>query len=547
MASRQEQEVHGPSSARLRGQGTVRLDPMRGLRAGPVSSGAWAATLVGGIGALPGRASQPLVEEVDGAAPSAWRADAAGEGGPRLRKGVLLADKYRLVSLIGEGGMGTVWRARNVVLDVDVALKVIRREIRDPSILERFMLEARASARLQHPAIVCVYDFGTSDRGEPFMVMELLQGTNLGYRLEMETRIDAAEAVTLLLPIAAGLSVAHRAGVVHRDLKPDNIFLAEGCDGCTRPVLMDFGIAKLRQVSSDRPLTCPDALVGTPEYMSPEQLAADSNVDARSDVWGFCVLLYEVIAGRRPFDADSPRELFAAIAVSTPPSLHELGVTDRHLSDIVCRGLAKRPEDRWSSMHELGIALAQWAADAGMATDAAGVTLVRWSGVALRPRRRARAAAAKRVGDAAAVGAPAGAARPKMAARAPTRPRRPASTGLLAALLALAALGLGGWVALPRPAATPAEPSEGSSDTQTEAAPTDTPPAPAPGELSSNGAPEPTDAPASLETEPSPAPASGTPRPEAPSAEASDAPPRPEPGRGAATLRASGVPATPNF
>ncbi|MEJ7730254.1 MAG: serine/threonine-protein kinase [Polyangiaceae bacterium] len=291
------------------------------------------------------------------------------------------------MSLIGEGGMGTVWRARNVMLDAHVAVKLIRGEIRHPSLLERFIREARASARLQHPSIVRVYDYGTSSKGEPFMVMELLEGTNLGHRLDEETRLEPVEAVTLLLPIAGALAVAHDAGVVHRDLKPENIFLVEGRDGCARPVIMDFGIAKLREAPTDRPLTAQDALVGTPEYMSPEQLSGDAEVDARSDVWGFCVVLHEVIAGQRPFEGASARELFAAIVTATPPSLHELGSADSCLSDIVQRGLAKDPNDRWSSMRELGAALAQWAVDAGMATDAAGVTLERWTGVLVPPRR----------------------------------------------------------------------------------------------------------------------------------------------------------------
>ena len=135
---------------------------------------------------------------------------------------------------------------------------------------------------------------------------------------------------------------------------------------------------------TDRRLTCQDALVGTPEYMSPEQLAADADIDARSDVWGFCVLLHEVISGQRPFEAASARELFAAIVAATPPSLEELGFADERLSDIVLRGLAKAREERWGSMRELGAALAQWAADAGITEP----PLSRWSAAGVLPARR---------------------------------------------------------------------------------------------------------------------------------------------------------------
>jgi eukaryotic-like serine/threonine-protein kinase len=297
-------------------------------------------------------------------------------------------------------------------------------------------------------------------------------------------------------------------------------------------VIMDFGIAKLRQVSSHRPLTGlvarpltgPDARVGTPEYMSPEQLAADGDVDARSDVWGFCVVLYEVIAGRLPFEGASPLELAAKIIGATPPSLRELGVAGARLSGIVRRGLAKRREDRWGSMHELGIALAQWAADAGMETDAAGVTLTRWSGVVVGSRRRSRVRAARRPAHAApvATSVPAGPAPPTPPA--PAKPRRVLSTALLAGVLGVAGLGLGGWASRPVLAESIRQSRAGSSGTEeipvakAERLP---PPPPAP------------QAPLEPAEEPeTPPPAT---------------PPPAHPQRRPATLPASGVPETPNF
>ncbi|MEJ7728494.1 MAG: serine/threonine-protein kinase [Polyangiaceae bacterium] len=271
-----------------------------------------------------------------------------------------MADRYQLLAAIGEGGMGTVWRARDLRRDVDVAVKLLRREVAEPTLVLRFMREARESARLQHPSIVRTLDFATTSGGEPFMVMELLRGRTLANRLDAETRIPPREAVALLLPIVSALAVAHRAGVVHRDVKPENVFLVESSDGSVRPVLMDFGLAKVGQTASGRCLTERYALVGTPEYMSPEQFSGEEDIDGRSDVWSLCVMLYEVLAGWRPFPSDEPLALFAAVIARRPPMLDELCAADARLSAIVERGLAKSPEDRWSSMHELGAALAQW-------------------------------------------------------------------------------------------------------------------------------------------------------------------------------------------
>jgi eukaryotic-like serine/threonine-protein kinase len=580
MSALHGQEVHDGSVPRVRALDSVGRDPIRESGRLPLQSRAGASTLAFGVIPMPSHPASPVPVEGERvaavAAPAAGAGDPIEDGGSQHREGMLIAGKYLLLSLIGEGGMGTVWQARNVMLDVDVALKVIRREIREPSILERFVREARASARLQHPSIVRVYDCGTSERGEPFMVMELLQGTNLGHRLDAETRIEPVEAVTLLLPIAAALSVAHEGGVVHRDLKPDNVFLADTSDGCTRPVIMDFGIAKLRQASSDRPLTGHDALVGTPEYMSPEQLAADGDVDARSDVWGFCVLLYEVVAGRRPFEASSSRELFAAIVAATPPSLHEIGAADARLSDIVRRGLAKRREERWASMRELGAALAQWAADAGVATDASGVTLERWSGVAVPSRvptllLTSPIGADDRTPPATSVHA---SVAPVVAPNPAAKPRRAPPTALLAATLGVVGLVLGGWASGARPAegAASVRAAAGVADWASFAAqanPGEAPAVPLPAPVEARALP-------SAESESGPTPASASPRPQAttgrpggatvpqqslplPRAAGASAPasaaaqawpePRPtaSPARPGVTVPASRVPATPNF
>ncbi|MEJ7730257.1 MAG: serine/threonine-protein kinase [Polyangiaceae bacterium] len=318
--------------------------------------------------------AEPLASAVPGS-----DRDACGPGD-------VVADKYEILSQLGEGGMGTVWLARNRSLDMDVALKLIRRDVADEETTARFVREAKAAARLQHPAVIRVYDYGTSSRGEPYMVMELLRGKSLGEVLDEQGRMLAAVAVTTMLPIASGLAVVHDEGIVHRDLKPDNVLIANTADGEVRPVVMDFGIAKLNSTSTDTRLTQERALVGTPDYMSPEQACADGDIDARSDIWGLCVMLYELIAGERPFVGESRRELFAAIVTGTPKSLAELGYTDEVLWKIIERGLAKNRDDRWPSMRELGAALAAWASDSGLESDASGLSLARWLGGVSRSR-----------------------------------------------------------------------------------------------------------------------------------------------------------------
>jgi serine/threonine-protein kinase len=300
--------------------------------------------------------------------------------------GDVVAGKYELLSLLGEGGMGAVWRARNRTLDLEVALKLIRRELASSETSRRLLKEARAVARLEHPCIVRVYDFGETERGEPFMVMEVLRGDLLAEVLERKGRLAASNAVTTMLPVAAALVAAHERDIVHRDLKPENVLIVPGEAGAMRPVLMDFGIAILRgDGPSGGRITEERTLVGTPDYMSPEQACADGEIDARTDIWSFCVLLYELITGVRPFVGATPRQLFVAIQTVVPLPLMEHGVADERLWRILERGLAKDPAERWPSMRQLGVELARWALDAGVENDICGGGLAQhWMGGAMR-------------------------------------------------------------------------------------------------------------------------------------------------------------------
>jgi eukaryotic-like serine/threonine-protein kinase len=284
------------------------------------------------------------------------------------RAGDIVAGKYRLERVLGEGGMGTVWAARNTALDALVAVKLIAGTDR-ASLSARLLKEARAAARLRHPAIVRVFDVGETQHGEPFIVMELLEGGSLADRLDLETTLEPIAAVRLLLPIAEALSNAHAAHIVHRDLKPDNVFIADE-DGRIQPKLLDFGIVHVGMGPGATRLTEHGEFVGTPAYMSPEQALGGEDIGRATDVWSFSVVLYECLSGRLPFSSEGYNALMREIIDDTPPTLAELGAGDARLSKIVEIGMAKEPAQRWSSMKTLGAALAEWLVDQGVDEDA---------------------------------------------------------------------------------------------------------------------------------------------------------------------------------
>jgi hypothetical protein len=292
--------------------------------------------------------------------------------------GDIIAGKYQIDSLLGQGGMGAVFCAKNLALDAPVAIKVVRNVGDIPVLHERLLQEARAAAKLSHPNIVKVFDVGETASGEPFIVMELLLGQSLGAILRTEQRLPATQAVRLLLPIADALWMAHGKGIVHRDLKPDNVFLVEQDSGI-EPKLLDFGIVKLDAAHGSSHLTQGGAAVGSPDYMSPEQARGQDDINLLTDVWSFCVLLYETIAGQMPFSGGNYNALMRQILEHSPPSLFELAAADSELSAIVQRGLSKQAGERFASMGELGRALARWLLGQGVTEDISGATLeARW-------------------------------------------------------------------------------------------------------------------------------------------------------------------------
>lgn len=219
--------------------------------------------------------------------------------------GKIIADKYRVDRLLGQGGMGLVYLAQHVDLARPVAVKLIRRELMETeSVAERFLLEARAAAKIQSEHVGRVLDVGRLDSGEPYIVMEYLQGQDLAAHLEQFGRFDPEAAVDLILEACEALAEAHHHQIVHRDLKPENLFLVNQPDGTFLVKVLDFGISKQLGETSQRALTSPATALGSPQYMSPEQMEG-THVDVRSDVWALGAILYEMVTGRRTFDGET--------------------------------------------------------------------------------------------------------------------------------------------------------------------------------------------------------------------------------------------------
>jgi len=290
-------------------------------------------------------------------------------GTSRYTEGSVVAQKYRLVRILGEGGMGAVWVAQNLTLGVQVALKLIRSEIegRVDGLSERLLTEARAAASIGHPGIIQVFDFGLTEHGEPFIAMELLHGESLAQVLKKRGRIAAGRAVRTLLPVIEALVVANHRGIVHRDIKPDNIFLAQQANR-VQPKVLDFGIAKLSEGFSAN-LTCEGTVLGSPAYMSPEQARGENNVDFRTDIWALCVVLYEMVAGAQPFAGANWHGLMWAIMEGKPKTLADHQIEEPALWTLLQRGLSKEREQRYSSMFEFGQTLAIWLVEQGVTRD----------------------------------------------------------------------------------------------------------------------------------------------------------------------------------
>ncbi len=279
--------------------------------------------------------------------------------------------KYRLDERLGGGGMGTVYRATHLLIDRPVALKVLsQRFVGDQTAQQRFRREARAAGRMQHPNAVTVTDFGATDDGYLYIVMELLEGRTLRDLLAHEGPLDPARAVSIMLQVCAAVGAAHDAGLIHRDLKPANIFIEQRPNLPAIVKVLDFGVAKFAVEEHDddyKTLTQVGAIIGTPRYMSPEQCSGAAPLTPASDVYSLGIILYEMLTGAVPFSADTPLAVALKQVSETPRPLHEIVLTiPADLEKVVLNALTKNPQERPQNANELRRDLHATADDLGL-------------------------------------------------------------------------------------------------------------------------------------------------------------------------------------
>jgi serine/threonine-protein kinase len=279
-----------------------------------------------------------------------------------VKRGDVLAGKYRVESVLGMGGMGVVVAATHLELLEPRAIKLMLPEaLESQESVERFLREARAASRLLSEHVARVHDVGRLPTGAPYMVMEYLAGADLRVILRQRGRIPVGEAVLYALQASEALAEAHAAGIVHRDLKPANLFLTARRDGSPCIKVLDFGISKVRS-TDDPEMTTTQAVLGSPTYMSPEQMRSARSVDARTDVWSLGVILYRLITGDPPFQADNLTELITLVISTTPvPPSQVVPDVPEGFDDVLLRCLERDLDQRWASVGELAAALLPFA------------------------------------------------------------------------------------------------------------------------------------------------------------------------------------------
>ncbi|HTQ03549.1 MAG TPA: serine/threonine-protein kinase [Polyangiaceae bacterium] len=270
----------------------------------------------------------------------------------------VLAGRYRLEVRLGQGGMGSIWRAEHLVLQAPVAVKLIDRDaVPDEDTLSRFLVEAKAAAALRSPHVVQIIDYGV-EGPLPFMVMELLEGETLAQRIKRVRRLTRQETARVLTHVGRAVGRAHDAGIVHRDLKPENVFLVKNEDDEIAKVL-DFGVAKVERASlgPDGTRTRTGSILGTPYYMSPEQAQGNKAVDSRSDLWSLGVIAFECLTGRRPFYSDGLGDLVLTICVRDLPVPSDVAPVPLGFDEWFAKACARDPEQRFQTARELTEAL----------------------------------------------------------------------------------------------------------------------------------------------------------------------------------------------
>lgn len=276
-----------------------------------------------------------------------------------IAEGELVAGKYRVEHVLGKGGMGVIIAATHIHLSQRVAIKFLLADDR-PDAVARFLREARAAGRLKGDHVVRVFDVGQLDGGQPYMVMECLEGWDLSTILKSRERFSVAEAIDFVLQACEAMAEAHAAGIVHRDLKPSNLFLVEAADGSARVKVLDFGISKDFS-SGEAGLTQTEEMIGSPLYMSPEQMKSSRSVDTRTDVWSLGAILYRFLTGYPPFTADTLTELIFKVTTDAPlPPNQFRPDLEPQIAEAILRALTKDRTQRFQSVAELAFAIAPY-------------------------------------------------------------------------------------------------------------------------------------------------------------------------------------------
>jgi serine/threonine-protein kinase len=278
----------------------------------------------------------------------------ASTGDPLV--GETLAGKYRVEERLSVGGMGAVYRGTHILMGKTVAIKVLRPSLAaDEKIVARFSREARAASKISHPHALSVTDFGEDEGGVVFLIMEFLNGRTLKELIRQEGPLPLVRVVEIMRQVGSALDAAHAEGVVHRDLKTDNIMLINA-SGADYAKVLDFGIAKIQEPTGpeDAGLTSPDLIIGTPQYMSPEQCSQSEQIDSRSDVYSLGVILFEMLVGHVPFFGESPTAIMLKHLQEVPKSvLEERDDLPAGVGTVVAKALAKRREDRYQTAAEM--------------------------------------------------------------------------------------------------------------------------------------------------------------------------------------------------
>jgi serine/threonine-protein kinase len=313
------------------------------------------------------------------------------------KSGDLLAGKYRVERVLGEGGMGVVIAATHLQLGQRVAVKLMRREVINDEAVERFLREARALVRLRSEHVARVIDVGETADGVPFMVMEYLEGSDLSDVVHRRGALPVKDAVEYLLHACEAIAEAHAAGIIHRDLKPANLFLTRAPDGSDSIKVLDFGISKSIEPDDGAPakkLTGTTTVFGSPAYMSPEQMRSARDADARSDIWSLGVILYELLAGVIPFDGETYPDLVLAVNMQTPIALSKRrSDVPSGLEAATFRCFEKKRDARFASVADLAEAIAPFGHPEAAA---AARRIVRTMSTGLGPESALRGAASAR-------------------------------------------------------------------------------------------------------------------------------------------------------